>query len=87
MIHILRSQLHATRIAGYACRVMATTDQLSHPRAMNGHSATSHDLKPCNTYLQSKGTNIFSVMTQLSVQHNSVNLGQVGHMRFWFYSP
>ena len=58
---------------------MATTDQLSHTRAMNGHSAPSHDLKPCNTFLQSKGTNIFSVMTQLSVQHNSVNLGQVGH--------
>lgn len=60
---------------------MASTNQAVHTRAMNNHSAPSHDLKSCNTFLQSKGTNIFSVMTQLSVQHNSINLGQVGHRR------
>ncbi len=78
MRHVVRSHLHVARFARYAFRAMASTDQFSQSRAMNGHSAPSHDLKPCNTFLQSKGTNIFSVMTQLSVQHNSVNLGQVG---------
>lgn len=50
-------------------------------KAMNGHSSPSHDLKPCNTFLQSRGTTIFSVMTNLSVQHSSVNLGQVWHYK------
>lgn len=84
MIHTVRSHIHVARIAGYASRVMATTDTSSHARAMNGHSVPSHNPKPCNTYLQSKGTNIFSVMTQLSIQHNSVNLGQVRHLEIYF---
>ena len=54
-------------------------DDNSKTKAMNGHSSTSHDLKPCNTFLGSRGTTIFSVMTNLSVQHSSVNLGQVWH--------
>ena len=33
--------------------------------------------KPFNDHLQSLGTTIFSVMTAMSVQYNSVNLGQV----------
>jgi hypothetical protein len=55
----------------------------SHPKAnaMNGHISPSHDLKPCNTFLQSRGTTIFSVMTNLSLQHSSVNLGQVWHFK------
>ena len=81
MIYIVRSHLHAARLAGCSCRATASTDQDMHTRAMNGHGAPSHDFKPCNTFLQSKGTNIFSMMTQLSVQHNSVNLGQVGQRR------
>ena len=77
MLCTVKSHTYAAHLAGYASRVMATVDHPLQTRAMNGHSATSQDLKPCNTYLQSKGTNIFSVMTQLSIQHNSVNLGQV----------
>ncbi|CAK0786657.1 hypothetical protein CVIRNUC_009871 [Coccomyxa viridis] len=45
-------------------------------RAMNGHRDVIEDLKPCNTFLQNRGTNVFSIMTSLSVEHSSVNLGQ-----------
>jgi len=64
-----------------ASKLMGSTDQPLQMRAVNGHSAPGPDLKPCNTYLQSKGTNVFSVMTALSVEHKSVNLGQVRHLR------
>ena len=51
-------------------------------RAMNGHSDVTEDLKPCNTFLQNRGTNVFSIMTSLSVEHDSVNLGQVIDLGF-----
>ena len=83
MIHTIRAHIHVAQKAGYASRILATMGSSSHTMAMNGHSASSQDLKPCNTYLQSKGTNIFSVMTQLSMEHNSVNLGQVRHLQVY----
>ena len=49
---------------------------------MNGHRDVPEDLKPCNTFLQNRGTNVFSIMTSLSVEHNSVNLGQVSDLGF-----
>ena len=51
-------------------------------RAMNGHRDVTEDLKPCNTFLQNRGTNVFSIMTSLSVEHSSVNLGQVSDVGF-----
>lgn len=40
--------------------------------------------KPFNENLSNLGTNIFSVMTALSLQHKSINLGQVGLGLFLF---
>ena len=41
-------------------------------------SQNAVSLKSFNENLSNLGTNIFSVMTALSLQHKSINLGQVG---------
>ena len=38
--------------------------------------------KDFNEHLENLGTNIFSVMTALSIEHKSINLGQVGSGKY-----
>ena len=83
--NVTRSCASAVKI-GLHCKELTAkhTPQLLQVdiRVMNGHRDFTEDLKPCNTFLQSRGTNVFSIMTSLSVQHSSVNLGQVSDLGF-----
>lgn len=46
------------------------------PSTMDAKQSNLHPSKPLNTLFSSLPTTIFSVMSQLAVAHNSVNLGQ-----------
>ena len=49
------------------------------PGAQNGVESPAPKPKPLNQMFDQLPTTIFSVMTSLSMEHNSINLGQGDH--------